>query len=175
MTLSFVKWLRRGWLPALGMVVACSGEAVVDDGGGGSGGTTPTTTSTSSGTTSTTSGTTSSTTSGTTSTSTSSGSGGCGPLTAEYEETLAVARACNACSDGPDPCEYLSGPQLTDPCGCPVSVNATDPDAVQAALTAYQQWVDAGCGPYPCGQPCAISNDPTCQSTGGSCDGQCAP
>ena len=160
-----MNWLRRGWAPALVLLLACSGEAVIDEGGGGgSGGSTTTTaTSTSSGTTTTT----------TTATSSSSSGGGCDALTVAYEDALMAARACNACIDGPDPCQYLSGPPLADPCGCPVSVNSFNPDLVQTALATYNQWVDAGCGPYPCGQPCAISSNPTCESMGGSCDGQC--
>ena len=148
------------------LLAACGGTTIIDGSGGtdGQGGAGAATTSSSQATTST--------------SATTSGAGGapadCMTLTDELTIALEAATACDACTDGPDPCEYLSGPQLTDVCGCPVAVNATQMDAVAKALEIYGIWVDQGCGPFECGQPCAVSDDPTCQAAAG-CNGTCSP
>jgi len=149
------------------VVVACSGTAVVDGGSGG--GTTSNGNNTSGNTTS------GNTTSGTTSGTTSTGPADCTALTMALTDALSEAMRCDSCSDGPDPCEYLSGQQLTDACGCPVPVNSTSPDAVSKAVSIYQDWLNAMCGPLECGQPCGISNDPRCTGGSGTCEGVCSP
>jgi hypothetical protein len=152
------------------LAAACGGTTIIDAGSGGAGG--GSTSTGASGTTSTTS----TTSSGTTSTnSTTTGPGDCGTLGAAMLDALDGAMRCDSCSDGPDPCDYLSGQQLTDQCGCPMPVNLNSPDAVKAALDAYQAWTGAGCGPLDCGQPCAVSSDPTCQQAGPGCTGSCLP
>jgi hypothetical protein len=99
----------------------------------------------------------------------------CDSLSATLVGALDDATSCNACDDGPNPCAYLSGPQLTDVCGCPVAVNGQSAEAVGAALDAWNAWRDAGCGPLDCGTPCAISNMPFCSAPSGSCAGHCGP
>jgi hypothetical protein len=149
-------------LVALG---GCGGKAVIDGGQGGDGGSGTTTTG-------------ASMTSTTSTTGVGPGGGvepGCEQLTADLIEALNQVAACDSCSDGPDPCEYLSGLELTDTCGCPVPVNASPASPLSAALSAYQAWKAAGCGPFDCGQPCAVSDDPTCQANGPGCAGICAP
>jgi hypothetical protein len=164
---------RAAWAAAV-ILVGCGGKAVVDpgQGGGGSGGTTTTPTSSSSSSSGS-----SSSGSGGSSSSSSSGTGGgptdCATLYATFDAALQQAMACNSCDNGPDPCDYLSGPKLTDQCGCPVAVNMGNAAAVSTALETYAAWVNAGCGPMECGQPCGISADPTCSEAGPNCQGSC--
>jgi hypothetical protein len=148
---------------------ACGGKAVLDHGSGGHSAASTDTSDASSSTTSAT-GTTGPGPNGATTTGSD-----CGSLETVLIEALDEAMSCNSCIDGPDPCSYLSGQQLTDLCGCPVAVDATDPDATAAALDAYQAWTSAGCGPLDCDQPCAVSNDPRCTPLGAGCGGLCAP
>ncbi len=144
--------------------VACSGKAVVDEPSDGGSSSSSSSSSTSS------SGSTGSTTGSTTGTS----SPDCAALTQELQQLTALATACDSCVDEPE-CAYLSGQQLTDGCGCPIPVNQDNSSAVQAAVAAYSAWTAAGCGPSPCGPPCAVSNNPSCN--GGpdpSCNGVCS-
>lgn len=122
---------------------ACGGTAVVDTpgsgGAGGKGGAGATTT----------------TASSSTSASGVAGGGGsggaaadpCPALLASFEQALAAARAC-------DP--FINMIQCTgdavvlDQCGCKLVANEHKPEAVAAALAAFDAWVNAGCGPYDC-------------------------
>lgn len=98
----------------------------------------------------------------------------CDVLTQNLATLLADLAKCDACDDGPNPCAYTSGIQLTDVCGCPVAVNITNSDLVQETRALYQEWLDAGCGPLDCDTPCAVSSDPQCYSVG-NCSGTCNP
>lgn len=152
---------------------ACGGEAIVG-GGGGAGGTSTTTTSSTSATTSgttTTAGTITGTTTGTP-TGTGSGTTACQELYEKYAFALQRAQYCDTCDPGPDPCDHTNQ-YLTDPCGCDVPVNAYSPEAVAEAVQAYVEWTEAGCGPWACGQPCMISDNPHCTPLGTGCDGTC--
>ena len=83
--------------------------------------------------------------------------------------------ACDSCASGPDPCEYLSGLEITDTCGCPAPVNSNAAGEVMNALDAFEAWKAAGCGPFDCGEPCGLSNNPRCTDSGQGCVGVCAP
>lgn len=98
----------------------------------------------------------------------------CDDLTQTLTSLLADLAKCDACDDGPNPCAYTSGVQLTDVCGCPVAINVTNSDLVQEALARYEEWRDTGCGPLDCDTPCAVSSDPQCYSVG-NCSGTCNP
>ena len=58
---------------------------------------------------------------------------------------------------------------VPDWCGCPVLVNDYYEDTVIAAQNAYDAWVEAGCGPQPCGAACAIGSDGVCGEEYGTC------
>lgn len=167
--------IAEAFLLAAVLPWACGGSTVVDpmDGTGGADGGTTSTSSTSS--TSSTFTTTSSTTSAT-----ATGSGGSGGSTStceylfdQYFAALQLAQACNTCATGEDPCGHTAQ-FVMDPCGCPVAVNISTPEALSASVDAYSAWVDASCGPYECGQPCVITDNPHCEPVGPGCDGACA-
>jgi hypothetical protein len=94
----------------------------------------------------------------------------CDDLTKELEFWIGEATRCDACDDGPDPCEYGED-EVTDVCGCPVPLNATI-NAASEAITAHRNWLEAGCGPFDCQIPCGVSLDPICLSNG-NCQGTC--
>ncbi len=111
---------------------SCGGKAVFDGvapGSGGGGGAT------------------------TSSSTTSTGSGGqgasstCEALGQDLSEAIDAAQAC-------DPTIYLAQCTGTavvlDSCACSIVANENYPELVQAALTAYDAWASAGCGPIPC-------------------------
>jgi hypothetical protein len=101
--------------------------------------------------------------------------GSCDELFQLYELALAEATRCaESCAELPAPCAYLSGVQLTDECGCPIPV-VSGSEAVAKAVEAYNAWTVAGCGPYPCGPPCAVSESPACLQNDSDCVGICAP
>lgn len=92
----------------------------------------------------------------------------CDILSSTLDDTILAATAC-------DP--FLNVASCTgslvilDTCGCPAIVaNELYPERAQAAQNAYDAWVAAGCGPYPC---------ETCiPATTGLCDpntSRCAP
>jgi hypothetical protein len=123
------------------MLVACSGEVVVDAGGtsgGGDGGAASTSSV----------GTGSSGSSGSGGTgSTGSGIGGCEGLEANLAGKVAAAQACNPVLAVPQ----CSGVVTTlDFCGCTVVANDTSSMAAQIATKAFNEWVGAGCGPFDC-------------------------
>ena len=161
------------WMMGLAVVAACGGKAIVDPplGSGGAGSSTNNTVGTSSSANQTSA---TSAVNTTISVGTSSSGGGCNQLEQELRQALADATSCDACDPGPNPCGYLSGVQLTDPCGCPVPVNGGDSDAVQNAVAVYNDFVAGGCL-LDCGAPCAVSSNPTCQVTGNACGGTCQP
>jgi hypothetical protein len=145
---------------------ACSGKAVVDG---------PMITSSGSGG-STSSGTTSTTSSGTGSTSTSTtGTGGapvtCELLEAELEDRWLAAREC-------DPTIYMA--QCTgelmvyDQCGCEWAANVNAPEKAAAALVAYDDWVDLGCGPWDCAY-CPMPLPASCEAGPSGNTGICVP
>jgi hypothetical protein len=127
------------------MLVACGGKVVVDAGGATGGG-------------------------GAASTSTSSvgvggvgGAGGCEGLQADLQAKVAAAQACNPALSVPQCSGALV---VTDTCGCLVVANDGSAMAAQIANLAFDAWVGAGCGPYPCtlcppGPPSPWYCDPT--------------
>lgn len=140
-------------------LASCGGKAVVDGtpGTGGEGGTATASPTTSGTTTWTTTGTGTGTTSGTmtgttggTTTGTTPGTptgGSCEALGAELQTRLAAALACNPTLS----VEQCTGEAVVyDTCGCSLAANALYPELTDAALWAYQVWVDAGCGPWDC-------------------------
>jgi hypothetical protein len=151
----------------LGMfVLGCGGTAVIDAGAGGTGGAGGTASTSSSG---------SSTSSSGTTTGVGGGTPDCTQLGNSLDEAIAAATACDPCIDIPDPCTYPADQTLTDACGCPIPINGLNEATRQNALSVYQQWAAAGCGPFECGTPCAVSTNPTCQPTGPGCVGVCGP
>lgn len=146
-------------------VAACGGTAVVESGAGGAGGAGATTNASTNAATSGTG-----TSSGVTG---STGSGvSCESLSKAYFGALAAAQECNACVDF-DPC--IGGPTFPDQCGCPVPVNGQANDLIDEVKNLEAQWTNAGCGPFECGQPCAISPSAFCTPNGGTdCTGTCS-
>lgn len=97
----------------------------------------------------------------------------CAELGEELRAAIVEAQACDTCDDGPDPCNYFSGIELTDDCGCPAPLNFNNEPAVEAAVDAFNTW-DAQCEVLPCGEPCGVASDPTCNANGPGCSGTCA-
>jgi hypothetical protein len=58
---------------------------------------------------------------------------------------------------------------VPDQCACPVIVNEARPEKVKAAQDAYDAWVKAGCGPFPCGAACFAGTKGKCDSVSGTC------
>jgi hypothetical protein len=107
-----------------------------------------------------------------------SGAGGafnCGDLTAALEDIIRTLSECDTCDPGPDECGYPPGMELTDSCGCPVAVNINAEEALDDALEIYRQWLEMGCGPLDCQEPCAVTSDPQCTANGPTCAGTCNP
>lgn len=127
----FPAGLLAGSLATL--LVACGGKVVVDGGGtgeGGAGGTTATTTAITS-----------------VGPGGVGGAGGCAGLEADLAAKLAAAQACNPALSVPQ----CSGAVTTiDTCGCSVVANDSNAPGAQLATTAFETWVDAGCGPFNC-------------------------
>jgi hypothetical protein len=100
---------------------------------------------------------------GTTSTGGTGGTGGtgaeCDVLNAERQEALNDAVSCNPEIDVP---QCTGARTVPDQCGCPTLVNDYDDEAVSAAQEAYNVWVEAGCGPYPCGAACFYGEQGDC-------------
>lgn len=96
----------------------------------------------------------------------------CGSLTDDLRDALTAATNCDSCDDGPDPCEYTSGVEITDECGCPVAVNVFDMQAFNNAMDAFNAWRDS-CDPLDCQAPCGVTSDPQCRSLNGNCPGTC--
>ncbi|APR76237.1 Hypothetical protein A7982_01584 [Minicystis rosea] len=112
------------------LVAACGGKVVVDvDGAAGGGLPEPTT------------GVGASTSSGT------AGAGGCDELGAILESAVFAAQTCNPVLS----VQQCSGKVVIhDGCGCELAANETKPGAAMAAISAFDTWVAAGCGPVPC-------------------------
>jgi len=108
-------------------VGGCSGKAVIDDSSSGDATSTPTTTSTA--TTTTTSG------------------NSCDDLETALLAWLAAAQACDPMINA---LQCTGDTVVYDTCGC--AVVAADPQESEAAEArdAYDEWVDAGCGPHLC-------------------------
>jgi hypothetical protein len=98
--------------------------------------------------------------------------GMCADLLAAFELAVVEATACNP---------FISVPQCTgtaillDTCGCPAIVaNELQPGLVDAARTAYDAWVAAGCGPYDC-QTCDRARSGACVPAPDGQSGVCTP
>lgn len=124
---------------------ACGAKVVFeqDDGSGGSGGagtaTSVTATSASTGVTN----------SAVSATAVTTGTGGtCEALLSAMEAANEKARFCSNFN----PVIQCDGSViLLDTCGCPTIIaNENNVGEYQAAQLAYADWVNAGCGPYPC-------------------------
>ena len=157
----------------IAMAISCGGKAVIDPGGGGSSG------SGASGSGASGSGANGSGASG--NVTVGPGSGGstssvvpptCDQLVANLQAALADAQACDACDDGPDPCDYFSGIELTDSCGCPAAINFTNMEAVENAVEAFNAWASQ-CEILDCQVPCGVTQDPTCTQSAPGCVGTC--
>src|SRR5262249_21603152 len=84
----------------------------------------------------------------------------CDVLLGEMEATIEEARYCG----GVAPDAMCDGRViLFDTCGCPTFIaNENNVEAFQKAQKAYSQWVDAGCGPYPCEVCVPVSGPGAC-------------
>jgi len=82
------------------------------------------------------------------------GAGGsnCTTLDTARAQALKTAAACVPEVDGQ--CKTIV--TVPNQCGCPSLVNSARPDLIMAAQQAYDSWVAAGCGPYPCGAACLM-------------------
>jgi hypothetical protein len=58
---------------------------------------------------------------------------------------------------------------VPDSCGCPVVLNETQDAKVKAAQSGYDAWVQAGCGPFPCGKACFAGTTGICDPSNGTC------
>ncbi|MCC6525950.1 MAG: hypothetical protein IT373_25110 [Polyangiaceae bacterium] len=136
-----------GLLAGLGS--ACGGKAVLDSGAGGGGG----------------SATTSSTTSNTTSPTTTTVD--CDSLKQALDDAVAAAVACWP-SDPQPQCTGTA--YVYDTCQCQILANETNPQAIAAALEAFDAWVAPGCGPWDCGF-CPVFGPGACvpSGNGGHC------
>ncbi len=98
--------------------------------------------------------------------STSSGSP-CGALTAAFEDAISAARACDPFLNV---ASCTGSAVILDSCGCPAIVaNELYPERVEAAKNAYDAWVGAGCGPFPC-ETCVPANAGICDSVTSQCE-----
>jgi hypothetical protein len=142
-------------LPALlaasfaSLLVACSGDVIVDAtgasggsggsaSGGGTGGDTATTSASSVSTTS--------ATAATTSTST----GGAADCNALQEDVVSKVAAAQACDPAISSLQCSGAVTALDLCGCTVAANEKTPEAAKLAVSAFDSWVKAGCGPISC-------------------------
>ncbi len=124
----------RAWCWVALIAGACGGKAVVDPPAEGIGGSSSTSSSTTS-----------------SSTTSSSGTGGtadpCPLLDEQLEAALRLAQACNPMINA----IQCSGQAVVyDTCGCQVVANDQASSEAEAALEAYDAWVQAGCGPQLC-------------------------
>jgi hypothetical protein len=130
------------------VIFACGGKAVVDPPGSHEAGGGHSATTSGSG--------------GTTITTGEAGSGAPGDPCVELELDLtnknAEAIACNPAINMP---QCTGTAYVLDTCGCQILANETNPSAVQAAQQAYQAWVGAGCGPWPC-DTCPVTGPGGC-------------
>ncbi len=95
------------------------------------------------------------------------GDGGlCATLNSARAEALAAAIKCSGVL-GVVQCSGSA--TVPDQCACPTLVNEAQPDKVKAAQDAYDAWVKAGCGPYPCGAACFAGSTGTCDGVTGIC------
>lgn len=102
------------------------------------------------------------------------GSSSTGDVCDQLEKELVLAiEAARFCSPL-DPNIQCDGTvTLLDTCGCPSFVANEDlVEEVQTAKLAYETWVDAGCGPYPC-ESCTPAMGGFCESLDGGASGQC--
>lgn len=134
-------------LPAL-TLIACGGNVVVDPAIGAGGAAS------------------SSTPSSSVVTTGGGGQGGgdpCEILVAAMTSSLAAAQACNPVLS----VQQCSGATTAfNGCGCEVVANDANGAQAASALTAWKEWVGAGCGPYECaycppGPPSPWYCDPT--------------
>ncbi|MBL9027071.1 MAG: hypothetical protein JNL21_33050 [Myxococcales bacterium] len=101
--------------------------------------------------------------------STSSGNP-CDALDAELLTAIDHALACSPL----DPTIQCDGTvMILDTCACPIVANEDNVSEVEAARAAYDAWVAAGCGPYPC-ETCVVPQGGFCMPQGGGGKGRCA-
>ncbi len=96
--------------------------------------------------------------------------GVCDGLAEELETAIDHARACSPLR----PVVQCDGSAiLLDLCGCPsVVANEHLPVEIQQAQDAYDAWVSAGCGPYPC-ESCTPAEGGFCLAEGDGSKGRC--
>ncbi|MBI4952651.1 MAG: hypothetical protein HY908_11505 [Myxococcales bacterium] len=145
-----MRWSTWASFGALGLTAglfsACGGKAVIDSSAGGGGGSATTSTST-----------TNSTTSPTTTTV------DCDTLKQALDDAVAAAVACYP-SDPQPQCNGTA--YVYDTCQCQILANETNPQAIAAALEAFDAWVAPGCGPWDCGF-CPLFGPGVCVPTAG--------
>ncbi len=140
-------WSRAALVTAsiASLLAACGGKVVVDaEDTPGTGGTAATTSSVGAGGIGTSGTTGISTTTGNT---TTGGNSKCSGLQKDVEATVATAQACNPALSSLQCSGALA---VRDTCGCVVVANEKTPEAAQLANMAFETWIGAGCGPFPC-------------------------
>jgi hypothetical protein len=73
-------------------------------------------------------------------------------------QALQAATACSPELDGQ--CKAIV--TVPNQCGCPTLVNSARQELITTAQRAYDTWVAAGCGPYPCGAACLMGTSTKC-------------
>lgn len=96
----------------------------------------------------------------------------CPELQAKLEQALAEGSKCNPCDDF-DLCTAAKA-FGKDTCGCPVPL--TSSAYAQTAISLFNAWVAAACGPFVCDERCqSVAGGSYCAPTNGNCVGQCHP
>ena len=81
----------------------------------------------------------------------------CSTRTQYYGHLLSLASTCDPAMNGAD---CVLSETIGDSCGCPMLLNVGAD--TQALGDVQQDWVDAECGPLPCGAACPTEGVPTC-------------
>jgi len=95
----------------------------------------------------------------------------CDALEAALVDAWQAALVCDPTID----VEQCTGDLIIyDQCGCEWAANAFEPELATAALAAYDEWVDFGCGPWDCAW-CPTPVPAYCEMGSDGVTGSCTP